>query len=78
MIAAHGGDGDGRERGLTVRMELGRKGDEDTMASVFCRSRQQFFIGPRGGLTYYVESESGDHGMAVRKGTRRLYSAFRS
>ena len=65
------------ERFLTVRMKLGRKGDEGTAAAAFCRPRQQFFVGPRGGLTYYVPSRNGD-GRAKMKGTRRLYRAFRS
>ena len=36
--------------GWAVRIETGTPGDEGTMASIFCRTRRQIFIGERGGL----------------------------
>lgn len=37
---------------VNVVLEVGRKGDEGTMAAIVCRDRAQFFIGKRGGITY--------------------------
>lgn len=38
---------------ISLVVESGLKGDEGTMASVFCRNRIHIFIGVRGGITYY-------------------------
>jgi hypothetical protein len=43
----------GAGKTIVVRSTVGLKGDEDSLASVFCRNRRQLFIGPRGKyLTY--------------------------
>lgn len=39
--------------GVSVIIETGTKGDEGTLAQVFCRYRVHVFVGKRGGLTYY-------------------------
>jgi len=62
-VLEHDGHGDGYEykkfelHGFTdsslvwVISEVGKEGDEDTMASVFCRTMRHIMIGPRGGMT---------------------------
>ena len=35
---------------VTVSTEVGRKGDEGTMAEIFARTRRLISIGPRGGM----------------------------
>jgi len=35
---------------VALLSEVGMVGDEETMASVLCRTRRHIFIGPRGGL----------------------------
>jgi hypothetical protein len=35
---------------VSLVIEVGRVGDEDTMASIYCRDRRQVFIGKRGGV----------------------------
>jgi len=35
---------------LMVICEAGTKGDEGTLAKVFCRARGTFMVGPRGGI----------------------------
>ena len=37
---------------VSVVFEVGRKGDEGTMASIFGRDHGQLFIGKNGGLSY--------------------------
>ena len=37
---------------VNVVLEVGRKGDEGTMAAIFARDRAQLFVGKRGGITY--------------------------
>jgi hypothetical protein len=37
-------------KAISVSVEVGRKGDEGTMAEIFCRERFHGFVGPRGGL----------------------------
>lgn len=61
---------------VMVVAEFGRKEDEGTMASVFCRERGQFFIGSHGGLTFYREARDGSGKLVTHKGTRRLYLAW--
>lgn len=39
---------------ISVVLEVGMVGDEDTLASILCRSRVHLFIGKRGGITYPV------------------------
>lgn len=41
---------------VLVSIEVGRVGDEGTMAELICRDHYQFFIGPRGGMFYYPEN----------------------
>lgn len=36
---------------VEVITEVGRIGDEGTIAALCCRSKRQIFIGPKGGLT---------------------------
>lgn len=48
------------EHFVNVVMEIGRKGDEGTMAEIYCRDRAQFFIGKRGGVRYPVAKKNGD------------------
>ena len=36
---------------VAVSTVVGQKGDEGTMASVFCRTRRNITVGPRGGMT---------------------------
>lgn len=38
---------------ISVVFAMGRKGDEGTYASVFCRYRWHLFIGPRGAISAY-------------------------
>lgn len=35
---------------LSIVIEMGRVGDEETLASVFCRTRGHFFVGSHGGI----------------------------
>lgn len=37
---------------VSVIVEVGLKGDEGTLASVFGRNRAHIFVGPKGGLSY--------------------------
>lgn len=37
---------------------VGRKGDEETMASVLCRNYHQIFIGARGGMSAYTHKKN--------------------
>ena len=43
---------------IIVVIEAGMKGDEGTIASLLCRIGRQYFIGPRGGVTWYVGGKS--------------------
>lgn len=42
---------------IILTIEMGGKGDEGTMASIFCRYRMHVWIGRAGGLTVYVDGE---------------------
>ena len=42
---------------VSVIVVVGMKGDEGTMAEIFCRERAHLFIGKRGGITYPVSKE---------------------
>lgn len=39
-----------RQGYVSLTVEIGRKGDEGTMASIYCRDRRIIAVGPRGGL----------------------------
>lgn len=45
---------------ISVIVEVGLKGDEGTLAEVFCRDRAHLFIGKRGGITYPVSKKMKD------------------
>ena len=40
-------------------LEVGRVGDEGTMAEVFCRDRRHFFVGKKGGVSLVSVDKSG-------------------
>lgn len=44
---------------LALYVEVGRVGDERTLASVFCRARFHVFVGPNGGLKALPEKGKG-------------------
>lgn len=46
---------------VLVSIEIGRVGDEGTLAELICRDHYQFFIGPRGGMFYYPENSYSAH-----------------
>lgn len=50
---------------LFLQVETGRQGDEDTMASIFCRTYGSFRIGPNGGVRA-VTFQKGKTNEAVR------------
>lgn len=46
-----------RTGAIVLTIVMGGKGDEGTMASIFCRYRMRVYIGRAGGLTIYVDGE---------------------
>lgn len=48
------------EHFVSLCIEVGRVGDEETMASVYCRDSRQIFIGKRGGVSLSMVS-AGSH-----------------
>lgn len=50
---------------VSVVIEVGRIGDEGTLAAVFCRQSAHIFIGPRGGCSTYTRSRK-DKGKLIR------------
>lgn len=63
---------DENEYFVSVVLEVGKKGDEGTLAEVFCRDRAQLFVGKRGGITYPVTNKKGD---VVRREFRSVLGA---
>lgn len=55
---------------VSVVLELGRVGDENTAASVFCRTRGHFFVGSHGGIRVAGVGYSSDF-EGKRQKTRR-------
>ncbi len=58
---------------VEVLSEVGCKGDEGTLATIFCRTRRHIFIGRRGGLTLcnparFVEDKEGNTKRIPKKG----------
>ena len=41
---------------VLVEIECGLKGDENTLASIYCRNRVAFWLGPRGGRWYDTDA----------------------
>lgn len=60
---------DESEYNVAVFFEVGAIGDEGTMAQIFGRYTAQFFIGKRGGVTYYKElrDKDGNYKGSTRK-----------
>lgn len=66
-----------------ISCEVGRKGDEGTLASTFCRNRRHILITPRGGIellnsAYFVKKAGGKLERVSRQGRkpRGLWNAI--
>ncbi len=46
-----------RSGAIMLSIVMGGKGDEGTMAEIYCRYKMRVFIGRSGGLTIYVDGE---------------------
>lgn len=61
--------------GYQVRVIVGRKDDVGTLNEVFSRSRGQFFVGKKGGVSFYRMAKKGGGTVRVR-GTRKIHRGF--
>lgn len=59
------------DRTIAVYICVGRKGDEGTYAELVHRAAGQFFVGPRGGVSWHKARS-----RATVRGKRELWRAF--
>lgn len=60
---------------VSLYIEVGNIGDDDTLASIICRDRVHVFIGKRGGITYPVHKKLKD---GSHKHFKKKYKSFLS